>query len=94
MNDDSKAILRDALINVLRPIVAEAAARAVAQWRQENPAIVEVWEGNAKPSKCCRGEGLVPLHSTNTKMCLGCKTEYPWPLEPGQVPTFRKELKQ
>jgi hypothetical protein len=50
-------------------------------------------EGNAKPSKCCPGAVLVPLHSTNTKICTGCKTEVPWPLEPGQKPTFTKELK-
>lgn len=43
---------------------------------------------NAKPSACCPGELLVPMHSTNTKLCTGCKTEQPWPLEPGQKRTF------
>ncbi len=39
---------------------------------------------NCKESKCCPGELLVPMHSTNTKICTGCKIEQPWPLEPGQ----------
>ena len=43
---------------------------------------------NCKPSKCCEGELLVPLHSTNTKICTGCKLEHPWPLEAGQKRTF------
>lgn len=43
---------------------------------------------NCKPSKCCEGELLVPMHSTNTKLCTGCKKEQPWPLEPGQKGTF------
>lgn len=43
---------------------------------------------NCKPSKCCPGELLVPMHSTDTKLCTGCKTEHPWSLEPGQKRTF------
>lgn len=43
---------------------------------------------HCKPSRCCEGELLVPMHSTNTKLCTGCKTEQPWPLEPGQKRTY------
>lgn len=42
----------------------------------------------AKPSTCCPGELLVPMHSTDTKLCTGCKTEKYWPLEPGQKRTY------
>lgn len=42
----------------------------------------------AKPSTCCPGEHLVPMHSTDTKLCTGCKTEKHWPLEPGQKRTY------
>jgi len=42
----------------------------------------------AKPSTCCPGEHLVPMHSTDTKLCTGCKTEKHWPLEPGQKRTL------
>lgn len=45
---------------------------------------------NAKESACCPGELLVPMHSTDTKMCTGCKTERHWPLEPGQKRTFHR----
>jgi hypothetical protein len=30
----------------------------------------------------------VPMHSTDTKLCTGCKTEKHWPLEPGQKRTY------
>lgn len=57
------------------------------------PGVVEKWNtrtapANCKPSRCCPGELLVPMHSTNTKLCTGCKTEQPWPLEPGQKRTY------
>lgn len=71
----------------------ERAREVVEKWRAANPQIVATWEGNAKPSKCCPGEGLVPLHGSNSKICTGCKSEIPWPLEPGQVPTFTKAIK-
>lgn len=59
-----------------------ALAEAVALWNNRTvPA-------NCKPSSCCPGELLVPMHSTDTKMCTGCKTEKHWPLEPGQKRTF------
>lgn len=45
-------------------------------------------DANCKASKCCPGELLVPMHSTDSKLCTGCKTERPWTLEPGQKRTF------
>jgi Lar family restriction alleviation protein len=65
------------------PSEAEALAEATELWnRRATPG------GDAKPSTCCPGSLLVPFHSTDTKMCTGCKTERHWPLEPGQKRTF------
>lgn len=75
--------------------MTESEAKTMAEaWRRANPGLMAAWDGAAKSSKCCEGEKLVPMHSTNTKICTGCKSEIPWPLEPGQVPTLTKELKQ
>lgn len=57
---------------------------AIERWNRCAPAAT----GTAKLSQCCPGEHLVPMHGTNTKLCTGCKTEQPWPLGPGQKPTF------
>ena len=58
---------------------------ARALWNRRTP----IATGTAKLSQCCPGEHLVPMHGTNTKLCTGCKIEQPWPLEPGQKPTFK-----
>lgn len=36
--------------------------------------------------ECSCGGVLVPLRSTDTKICSDCKTVSDWPLEPGQKP--------
>lgn len=54
-------------------------------WNSRAPVAVPA---AAKPSTCCPGEHLVPMHSTDTKLCTGCKTEKHWPLEPGQKRTY------
>lgn len=62
----------------------------VCRFLRHGPAVfvAAVDQGNAKPSACCPGEHLVPMHSTDTKLCTGCKTEKHWPLEPGQKRTY------
>lgn len=54
-------------------------------WNRRAPAAAPA---ATKPSTCCPGEHLVPMHSTDTKLCTGCKTEKHWPLEPGQKRTY------
>ena len=66
-----------------RRVDAEDMARAL--WNRRAPVAVPA---AAKPSTCCPGEHLVPMHSTDTKLCTGCKTEKHWPLEPGQKRTY------
>lgn len=61
----------------------QAKDMALARWNTRTAA-----GGDAKTSTCCPGELLVPMHSTDTKLCTGCKTERHWPLEPGQKRTF------
>ena len=58
---------------------------AAAAWNRRAPVTAPA---AAKPSTCCPGEHLVPMHSTDTKLCTGCKTEKHWPLEPGQKRTY------
>ena len=60
----------------------EASDLAVALWNRRAQVAVPA---AAKPSTCCPGEHLVPMHSTDTKLCTGCKTEKHWPLEPGHL---------
>lgn len=57
----------------------------ITAWNRRAPTTVPA---AAKPSTCCPGEHLVPMHSTDTKLCIGCKTEKHWPLEPGQKRTY------
>lgn len=63
----------------------EAVDLAGRLWNRRAPVTVPA---AAKPSTCCPGEHLVPMHSTDTKLCTGCKTEKHWPLEPGQKRTY------
>lgn len=63
----------------------EAVDLARALWNRRAPVTVPA---AAKPSTCCPDEHLVPMHSTDTKLCTGCKTEKHWPLEPGQKRTY------
>lgn len=65
--------------------LSEEFESALATWNSRAPTLLDAL---CKPSKCCEGELLVPLHSTNTKICTGCKLEHPWPLEAGQKRTF------
>lgn len=69
-------------VRQLRHPSRPAAARV---WNRRAPVAVPA---AAKPSTCCPGEHLVPMHSTDTKLCTGCKTEKHWPLEPGQKRTY------
>lgn len=62
-----------------------ATADAIDTWNRRAPVAAPA---AAKPSTCCPGEHLVPMHSTDTKLCTGCKTEKHWPLEPGQKRTY------
>lgn len=34
----------------------------------------------------CEHDVVVPLRSLNSKICNGCKQEFPWTLDPGQKP--------
>lgn len=34
----------------------------------------------------CGHDVVVPLRSLNSKICNGCKKEFPWSLDPGQKP--------
>lgn len=93
MNDaDRRELMRE----IAREMLKEVSAQLVAQAVDHVEAMVRPdkgRDGDAKLSKCCLGAVLVPLHSTNTKICTSCHVEYVWPLEPGQKPTFTKELK-
>lgn len=82
------SILDDAVYACFANLPREQVEELLQAWRKENPGIVTAWEGAGKPSKCCPGELLVPMHSTDTKLCTGCKVEHPWNLEPGQKRTF------
>lgn len=67
------------------PSPENALKDACETWNRRSP---NPGPGSAKPSDCCDGEYLVPLHSTDTKICTGCKTERNWPLEEGQRRTM------
>lgn len=91
----ASALLSSALLDFYRGatysglfLLICAAGAAVAWWSSPAEPKPTHRDHNCKESTCCPGELLIPMHSTDTKLCTGCKTEQHWPLEPDQRRTF------